>query len=216
MGYLCDAALVRNECQCRDRYLGRWGVRVKPGKGKNRAKAGVPGDECPFSFWAFLGYFAFRRNGLPAFTLFICGSADPLQNPSHWGPVLEQRRPVMKTFAKLALGALMVAGATAATTAAITTPAEARVSVGIGIGVPGYYGGYYGPRYDYGCYRYGYYDCAYPYPAYYDPYPYYGGYYGPSVYFGGGWGGGRGWHGGGGGWHGGGGFHGGGGGHGHR
>src|SRR5665213_1681022 len=71
----------------------------------------------------------------------------------------EQRRPVMKKFAKLALGALMVAGAATATTAAITTPAEARVSVGIGIG-PGYYGGgYYGPRYG-GCYR-GYYGCGY-------------------------------------------------------
>ena len=53
----------------------------------------------------------------------------------------------MKKFAKIALGALMVAGAAAATTAATTTPAEARVSVGIGFGVPGYYGGYYGPRY---------------------------------------------------------------------
>ena len=57
----------------------------------------------------------------------------------------------MKTFAKMALGAVMVAGAAIATTAAISTPAEARVSIGIGIGGPGFYGGYYGrpyyPRY---------------------------------------------------------------------
>ena len=59
----------------------------------------------------------------------------------------------MKTFAKLALGALMVAGAATATTVAATTPAEARVSVGIGLGFPGYYGGY----------PYGYYA-----PAYYE------------------------------------------------
>ena len=94
----------------------------------------------------------------------------------------------MKNFAKLALGALMVAGAATATTAAMTSPAEARVSVGIGLGFPGYYGGYYGPRY-YGPRYYS----PYAYPAYYDPY-YYPGYYGPSIYFGGGL---RGWHGGG-------------------
>ena len=62
----------------------------------------------------------------------------------------------MKNFVKVALGALMVAGATVATTAAMTAPAQARVSIGIGIG-PGYYGGgYYGRPY-YGrpsCYRY--------------------------------------------------------------
>jgi hypothetical protein len=119
----------------------------------------------------------------------------------------------MKKFAKIALGALMLAGAATAMTAA---PADARVSVGIGIGVPGYYGGpaYY-PRY----------SCD-PYSRFYDPYycgayarPYY---YGPDFYlnYHTGWGGGfrdfdrghfggGGFHGGNGGFHGGGSFHGG-------
>jgi len=66
----------------------------------------------------------------------------------------------MRKFTKLALGALMVAGAATATTAAMTSPAEARVSVGIGFGFPGYGYGYAAPYYG---------------PAYYDPY-YYGGY----------------------------------------
>ncbi len=67
----------------------------------------------------------------------------------------------MKRFAKLALGALLLAGATAITTA----PADARVTVGIGIGIPG---PYYGPHYYYGPPRYsGYCD---PYGPYYDPY----------------------------------------------
>jgi hypothetical protein len=81
----------------------------------------------------------------------------------------------MKRFGKIALGALMLGGAVAAT----TVPADARVAVGIGIGVP--VGGYYGYGYP-----------AYGYPYY--GYPYYGyGYgYAPVVY--GGWG--RvGWHG---------------------
>ncbi|HET9321051.1 MAG TPA: hypothetical protein VFO27_14790 [Bryobacteraceae bacterium] len=63
----------------------------------------------------------------------------------------------MKILAKAALGALMLAGATALT----ATPAAARVDIGIGFGFPGYY---YGPP-------------AYPYYAYcdrwsrwYDPY----------------------------------------------
>ena len=63
----------------------------------------------------------------------------------------------MKSVAKIALGALMLAGAATAISAA---PADARVSVGIGIGVPGaYYGGpaYY-PRY----------SCD-PYSRFYDP-----------------------------------------------
>ena len=77
----------------------------------------------------------------------------------------------MRTFAKFALGALMVAGAATATTAAMTSPAEARVAVGFSIGGPGYYG-YYGPAY-YG----GYYGPAYG-PAYYDPY-----YYRPYPYY---------------------------------
>jgi hypothetical protein len=112
----------------------------------------------------------------------------------------------MKAFAKIALGAVMLAGAATAMSAA---PAEARVSVGIGIGLPGaYYGGpaYY-PRY----------SCD-PYSRFYDPYycgayarPYY---YGPDFYlnYRSGW---RGWGGGfrdfdRGGFHGGEGFHGGG------
>lgn len=71
----------------------------------------------------------------------------------------------MRKFAKVAVGALLVAGATTATTAAMTSPAEARVAVGFSIGGPGYYG-YFGPSY----------YPAYPYPAYY------GGYYGPRPY----------------------------------
>ena len=81
---------------------------------------------------------------------------------------MEQMEIKMRKFAKIALGALMVAGAATATTAAMTSPAEARGGVSFSFGVgPGYYGGYYGPAY-------------YPaYPAYYDdyyygrPYPYY-------------------------------------------
>ena len=42
----------------------------------------------------------------------------------------------MKLFTKAALGALMLAGATALTAA----PADAHVSIGIGFGFPGYYG----------------------------------------------------------------------------
>ena len=97
----------------------------------------------------------------------------------------------MKTFAKYALGALMVAGAATATTVAADS---ARRSARVGrhrLRRPGLLWrllwpalcGYYGPAY---------YDPYYG-PAYYDPY-YYGGYgyYGPSFYFGGG----RGWGGG--------------------
>jgi hypothetical protein len=108
----------------------------------------------------------------------------------------------MKKFAKVALGALMVAGAA---TAVASSPAQARVVVGFGVG-PGYgYGPAYYPRY----------SCD-PYSRWYSPYRCgYGGYYGPAYYgpsyyagpsigfsFGGGWGH-RGWHGGHGGWHGG-------------
>jgi hypothetical protein len=75
----------------------------------------------------------------------------------------------MNTFAKVAFGALMVAGAATATTAAMTSPAQARVAVGFSIGGPGYYG-YYGPAYG---------PAYYPYPAYYgDPY-----YYRPYPYY---------------------------------
>jgi hypothetical protein len=98
----------------------------------------------------------------------------------------------MKRFAKIALGALAIAGAATAMTAA---PADARVVVGFGVG-PTYYAPpppppVY-PYRSYDCYYYGY--CGYP--AYYPGY-----YYGPpAVSFGFGWGGGwhHGWHGG---WH---------------
>ena len=98
----------------------------------------------------------------------------------------------MKKITKFALGALMLAGATAALAA---TPAEARVSVGIGFGAPVYAAPY--PYYaSYSCDRYS---------RWYDPYRcdrgyYYGGYYGPSVMIGGGFRGdfrGGGFHGGG-------------------
>ena len=77
----------------------------------------------------------------------------------------------MKRFGKIALGALMLGGAVAAT----TVPADARVVVGIGLGVP--VGGYYAPYY------------GYPYYGY----PYYGYGYAPVVY--GGWGPRVWWHG---------------------
>jgi hypothetical protein len=85
----------------------------------------------------------------------------------------------MKTFAKVAqgamIGAVMMAGAAVA-----ATPASAAVSVGIGIGGPAYYGGYYAPRYSCDPYSYYYnpYRCGYG-PAYYGP-----AYYGPSISFG--------------------------------
>lgn len=99
----------------------------------------------------------------------------------------------MKTFAKTALGAVMLAGAA---TAIASSPAEARVTVGFGFGGPAYYGPvYYGPRYTCDPYSrwYNPYRCGYYGPAYYDYGPaYYGpsyGYYGPSIgfSFGGGW-----------------------------
>ncbi len=65
----------------------------------------------------------------------------------------------MTRIAKIALGALLLAGGTAVTTA----PADAHVSFGISVGVPGYYGpppGYYGRPDPY---------CD-PYGPYYDPY----------------------------------------------
>ena len=119
----------------------------------------------------------------------------------------------MKLFTKAALGALLLAGATALSAA----PAEARVSIGIGIGGPGYYGpGYYGPGYGPPAY------CD-PYSRWYDPYRCddyddYGYYNGPvfidglwlnggfrsrwygghrQFYYHGGWHGGSGWSGGG-------------------
>ena len=83
----------------------------------------------------------------------------------------------MKKFAKVALAAVMLAGATAVA----SSPAEARVVVGFGVGGPGYYG-YGGPAYGPS------YTCD-PYSRWYDPYRcdayapgYYGGYYGPGYY----------------------------------
>ena len=67
----------------------------------------------------------------------------------------------MKLLAKAALGALMLAGATAMTAA----PAAAHVSIGIGIGGYGGYGGY-GPGY-YGGYYNAFCD---PRSRWYDPY----------------------------------------------
>lgn len=96
----------------------------------------------------------------------------------------------MKTFAKIAFGALVLAGVT---TLAATAPAQAQVSVGIGFGGPSYYGQAYYPapayRYTYSCDRYSrYYDpyrCDYYAPAYYGPAYYPRPYYGPNVYIGG-------------------------------
>ena len=77
-----------------------------------------------------------------------------------------------KGIARIALGALMLAG----TAFAVATPAEARVSFGIGIGGPGYYGP---PRA----------AVCDPYSRYYDPY-YCGDYYdydGPPMFIDGFW-----------------------------
>jgi hypothetical protein len=85
----------------------------------------------------------------------------------------------MKRFGKIALGAVMLAGAAAA----MTTPASAAVGVTLGVS-PSYYGPPAGAVCD-------------PYSRFYDPYycnGYYG-YYGPSVAIGGYWGGGY-WRGG--------------------
>lgn len=84
----------------------------------------------------------------------------------------------MKRFGKIALGAVMLAGAATA----LATPASAAVGIGLGIG-PAYYGPPPGAV------------CE-PYSRFYDPYycnGYYD-YYGPSVAIGGYWGGY--WHGG--------------------
>ena len=71
----------------------------------------------------------------------------------------------MKFLTKAALGALMLAGATALTAA----PAEAHVSIGIGIGGGGYYGP---PPY---CDRYSRFYDPYRCDAYDDGYDYYDG-----------------------------------------
>ncbi len=80
----------------------------------------------------------------------------------------------MKNFAKLALGALVVAGAT---TFAAAAPAQAQVSFSVGVGGGGYYGP---PAYSYSCDPYSrWYD---PYRCgYYAPRPY--AYYAPRVYY---------------------------------
>jgi hypothetical protein len=142
--------------------------------------------------WRFEGFFEKRANAPKLKSLFICGSAARDQDRVRSCV----RRLEMKKFAKVALGAVMLAGAAAA----VSSPAEARVVVGIG---GGYGPAYYGPGY----------SCN-PYSRWYDPYrcgyyapryarPYYGGYYaGPSIVFGFGGGGWRGGHGHGG-WHGG-------------
>ena len=78
----------------------------------------------------------------------------------------------MKRIAKLALGALLMAG----TAFAVAAPASAQVSFGIGMGGPGYYGP---PRY----------AVCNPYSRYYDPYYCgdYGDYYGPPLFIDGFW-----------------------------
>ena len=87
----------------------------------------------------------------------------------------------MNKFAKMVLGAIMLAGVGTVATTAVSTPAQAQVSVGIGFGPAygGYYGGYYGPRY-YG----GYYGPRYYGPRYYNygPRYYRSGYYRPYRY----------------------------------
>ena len=79
----------------------------------------------------------------------------------------------MKNVAKLALGALLLAG----TAFGVATPASAHVSIGIGIGGPGYYGP---PRP---------YAVCDPYSRYYDPYYCgdYDNYYGPPLFIDGYW-----------------------------
>jgi hypothetical protein len=66
---------------------------------------------------------------------------------------VSKKDQVMRRFGKLAAGALMLAGTTAAATLVTTAPADAHISVGIGIGIPGpaYYGGNpcYNARYRY-------------------------------------------------------------------
>ncbi|MGH6827360.1 MAG: hypothetical protein ACREFW_00445 [Rhizomicrobium sp.] len=82
----------------------------------------------------------------------------------------------MKHFAKIALGAVMVAGAAAA----VAQPASAAVSFGIGIG-PNYYGPPAAPV----CDPYNrYYNPYYCTPAYYN----YGYGYAPTIGFWSGWG----------------------------
>jgi hypothetical protein len=127
----------------------------------------------------------------------VCSAAPNIIEPTKqdarfpWERVAHQRRWLMKTITKLAVGVALATGAALA-----TAPAEAaHVSVGIGVGAPGYYG-YYAPR-PYpvyaGCDPY-YYDCDYYGPAYSPGYVSF--FAGPRYHHG--WYGHRGWHGG---WH---------------
>src|ERR1700749_614462 len=107
-------------------------------------------------------------------TPFMQGSAAKRDHAFQGEGTEFKRSRLMKKIAKLALGALMLAG-TAATVG--TTPANAGVSVGIGVGVPGpYYG--YGP----GWCRWHPYRCAG-----YDPYYYDDAYYNGPVFIDGVW-----------------------------
>jgi hypothetical protein len=117
----------------------------------------------------------------------------------------------MNRLAKLALGGVMMLGATVGTVATTTVPANAGVSVGIGIGVPGPVVAPVYPAYPANCWNYNYWyqGCSYPTYAggvwiggrwYYGPhyYRYWGGR--PWVWWHGGWhgydrGGWGGWHG---------------------
>jgi hypothetical protein len=123
----------------------------------------------------------------PSPRLFIHGSAalDHFGDSPEWQRTKET---TMNRFSKIALGAVMLAGAT---TMIATAPAQAQVSVGIGYGSPVYGGGYgavspycdpYSRWYDrYRCESsYGYYDQGY----YADP-GYGGSYYGRSFNLGG-------------------------------
>jgi len=90
----------------------------------------------------------------------------------------------MKRFARIALGTLMMAGAT---TVAATASAEAQASVDVG--GPAYGGGYYGDRGAY-CDRRNRWQNPYRCEGNYDSYdsgygdPYHVGYYSPRIYFG--------------------------------
>ena len=100
----------------------------------------------------------------------------------------------MKSYGKLTMAALMLAGSAIGATSVTSTPAAAQVSIGVGIGGPGYYrGGYYRGGYAgrcanerfryyhagrcgrgyapvvYGPAYYGYYDTGYYGAGYYEP-----------------------------------------------
>ena len=92
----------------------------------------------------------------------------------------------MKSYGKLALAALMLAGSAIGATIVTSAPAAAQVSIGVGIGGPGYSHRGYDQRCNYARFRYhhlgcrrGYAPAAYgpAYNGYYDS-----GYYGPGYY----------------------------------